>query len=215
MRKYLMECFMGFVSVLVLTCYCGCVDVVPQSPTPSVVSSGGGVYDGFITSHEHFYARVVKISDGDTIWVMVENGTKYKIRLLGVDTPEIYHENSPYKFYINNDHPINNISYLKVWGYRARDYAKNKLENKIVVIVFDNIAPKKGYYGRYLGYVYYDNGSGYRNFNEELLLNGYARVYSYKKYNKWVIPNFELKGEFIKDAEYAKEHKIGVWSYHN
>ena len=133
---------------------------------------------------------------------MAENGTKYKIRLLGVDTPEIYHKNSPQKFYIDNNHPITNISYLKVWGYKAKDYAKNRLENKTVIVVFDNKAPKKGYYGRYLAYIYVDG----RDFNEELIKNGYARVY---------VSNFELKNEYLKEERYAKENKIGLWNLSN
>ncbi|WP_394355306.1 thermonuclease family protein [Methanothermococcus sp.] len=154
--------------------------------------------NNFINNHEHFTAKVIKITDGDTIWVMAENGTKYKIRLLGVDTPEIYHKNSPEKFYINN-HPITNITYLKVWGYKAKDYAKNELGNKTVVVVFDNKAPKKGYYGRYLAYIYVDG----RDFNEELIKNGYARVY---------VSNFELKNEYLKEERYAKENRIGLWN---
>ena len=153
----------------------------------------------FISNHEHFYAKVVKITDGDTIWVMVENGTKYKIRLLGIDTPEIYHKNSPHKFYIDNNRPITNISYLKVWGYRAKEFAKDKLGNKTVVIVFDNKAPKRGYYGRYLAYVFVDGN----DFNEELLKYGYARVY---------VSNFELKNKYLEEERYAKENKLGLWN---
>ena len=170
--------------------FSGCLDI---SSNDSYETS-----NDFINNHEHFSAKVVKISDGDTIWVMVENGTKYKIRLLGVDTPEVYHENSPQKFCIDGN-PITNTEYLKVWGYKAKDYAKNMLENKTVIVVFDNKAPKKGYYGRYLAYIYVDG----EDFNEELIKNGYARVY---------ISNFELKHKYLDDEKYAKENKFGLWN---
>ena len=35
-----------------------------------------------------FNAQVVRIVDGDTIQVIDSNGIKFKIRLLGIDTPE-------------------------------------------------------------------------------------------------------------------------------
>jgi len=85
------------------------------------------------------------------------------------------------------------------------------LEEKKVIIVFDNIAPKKDCYGRYLTYIFYYYGKGY----EDLLLNGYARVYSYYKNGQWIIPDFELKEQFIKDEEFAKQHHLGVWSYNS
>ena len=192
---------MSIIFISILITFSGCLDILPNNNYDDN-NYGYTNPNDFLNNHEYFTAKVVKITDGDTIWVMAENGTKYKIRLLGVDTPEIYHKNSPQKFYIDNNHPITNISYLKVWGYKAKDYAKNRLENKTVIVVFDNKAPKKGYYGRYLAYIYVDG----RDFNEELIKNGYARVY---------VSNFELKNEYLKEERYAKENKIGLWNLSN
>ncbi|AEH07296.1 nuclease (SNase domain-containing protein) [Methanothermococcus okinawensis IH1] len=182
--------------------FSGCLDIFSDNNGNNNNYNGNSYeYQKFLNSHEHFTAKVIKITDGDTIWVMDKNGKKYKIRLLGVDTPEIYHKNSPEKFYINN-HPISNITYLKVWGYKAKDYAERMLGNKTVIVVFDNEAPRKGYYGRYLAYIFIDGD----DFNEELLKNGYARVY---------VSNFELKTKYLKEERYAKEHKIGLWNVSN
>jgi micrococcal nuclease len=156
----------------------------------------------FIQTHEHFYGKVVKVVDGDTVYVVAENGTKYKIRLLGVDTPETYIKNNPHEYFVDENTPITNTTYLKLWGYKATDFAKNMLENKTVIVVFDNKAPKKGKYGRYLAYIFINN----TNFNEELLKYGYARVY---------ISNFELKEEFIKIEKEAKMYRIGLWNWSN
>ncbi|EHP84483.1 thermonuclease family protein [Methanotorris formicicus] len=54
----------------------------------------------FVNTHEHYYGKVVKVVDGDTVYVNV-NGELWKIRLLGVDTPETYRKNNP----LNRNHP--------------------------------------------------------------------------------------------------------------
>ena len=175
----------------------GCMEEFHNKDLSDYVSS----YD-FINSHEHITGKVIKVSDGDTIWIQCENGSKYKIRLLGVDTPETYRRNNPHEYYTYNNTPITNITYLKVWGHKATEYAKNKLENREVVIVFDKKSPKKDRYGRYLAYVFV-NGE---DFNEDLIEYGYARVY---------VSDFELLDRYLKEEKYAKKNKIGLWNISN
>ncbi|XRP96779.1 calcium-activated nuclease EcnA [Methanocaldococcus sp. 16A] len=162
-------------------------------------------YNNFIQTHEHYYGKVVKVVDGDTVYVNV-NEELWKIRLLGVDTPETYRKNNPHEYYLLDGTPITNITYLKIWGIKAKNFAKKQLENKTVIIVFDNEAPKKDKYGRYLAYIFINNSNNLINFNEELLKYGYARVY---------ISNFELKNEFLEVEKNAKEHRIGLWNWSN
>jgi micrococcal nuclease len=151
---------------------------------------------------EQFEGKIVKVVDGDTVDVMVRNGTIYRVRLLGVDTPETYIKNKPDEYIMSNGKPITNITYLKIWGKKATTYAKRMLDNKTVMVVFDGKSQKKGRYGRYLAYIYVDN----INFNEELIKNGYARVY---------ISNFELKNKFLEEERKAKDNKIGLWNWSN
>ncbi len=40
-------------------------------------------------------ATAGRVSDGDTIIALFENGTKLRLRLLGIDAPEIPHGNNP------------------------------------------------------------------------------------------------------------------------
>jgi micrococcal nuclease len=40
-------------------------------------------------------AKVERVSDGDTIVAIAENGTKLRIRLLGIDAPEVAHSPKP------------------------------------------------------------------------------------------------------------------------
>ena len=139
-------------------------------------------------------AKVIYVYDGDTIKVNL-SGQILIVRLLGVDTPEKYPEkNKPYEY-----DAITNLTYLAEWGLKAKDFAYEMLYNKTVYIEFDEVAGLKGYYGRYLAYVYV-NGT---DFNALLVKNGFARVY--------------VEGEFRKEQYYlqlekmAKANKTGLW----
>jgi len=158
----------------------------------------------FITTHEHFNAKIIKVVDGDTVYAKALNGTEYKIRLLGVDTPETYKENKPDEYILLNGDSITDLNWLKTWGINAKEFAKENLADKTVIIVFDNIAPKKGYYGRYLAYIYINNSGVLLDFNKELLTEGYARVY---------VSQFEKLNEYQQAEYYAKSHHIGLWGW--
>ncbi|WP_423793187.1 calcium-activated nuclease EcnA [Methanocaldococcus indicus] len=158
-----------------------------------------------VDGHEfkyYYYGKVVKVVDGDTVYVDV-NGELWKIRLLGVDTPEIHKKNNPYEYYLLNGTPITNTTYLKLWGYKAKHFAERELLNKEVIIVFDKNL-QKDRYGRYLAYIYLNESGHLVNFNELLLKEGYARVY---------ISDFSLKNEFLKIEREAKERRVGLWGY--
>ncbi|WP_244409410.1 calcium-activated nuclease EcnA [Methanocaldococcus jannaschii] len=200
MRKFLI------LSMLIFTTLCGCVDFSSSNSNGYYHDSWSyNNYTSFVDTHEHYYGKVVKVVDGDTVYVEV-NGELWKIRLLGVDTPEIHKRNNPYEYYLLNGTPITDTKYLKEWGYKAKHFAEKELKNKTVIIVFDNEAPKKDKYGRYLAYIFINNSNNLINFNEELLKYGYARVY---------ISNFELKDEFLNVEREAKENRVGLWNWSN
>jgi len=137
--------------------------------------------------------------------VRCKNGSLYKIRILGIDTPEIYHKNDPYEYCTYDGIPITNTTYLKLWGYRAKEYVEDRVKNREVIVVFDRISPKKDRYNRYLAYIFVDG----RDLGEDLIINGYARVYYHPK------SRFELLDRYIEYEEYAKKHKVGLWNYSN
>ena len=129
-------------------------------------------------------ARVVSVHDGDTITVRVGGQTE-KVRLLGIDSPELNDERRDYR----------------AEGYKARDFARGLLLGKTVTLESDPRQGNRDAYARLLRYVILGDGT---NANEELVRRGYARVY-----NRF---NFSLKGRF-KDAEReAKRSGLGVWS---
>ncbi|MDK2789938.1 MAG: micrococcal nuclease, partial [Methanothermococcus sp.] len=188
----------------------GCIEFNDSNYTSDSSYSSYDKYN-FIQTHEHFYGSVYRVVDGDTVYVVAPNGTEYKIRLLGVDTPETYIKNKPYEYFIDENTAMTDINYLKEWGYKATDFAKENLENKTVIVVFDKLSPRKGKYGRYLAYIFINNTTYgiqkpkvFVNFNEELVKNGYARVY---------ISNFELKDVFLEYEKHAKSQRIGMWNW--
>jgi len=144
-----------------------------------------------------YKVKVVDVIDGDTIDVLLPNGSVGRIRLLGVDTPET----RPDMNRINEYDNITDTEALTVWGEKAEEFAKSWLENQTIYIQFDKEAGLYGYYGRLLAYIYTLNG---KDFNAELLRRGYARVY--------VEGNFSKKEEYLEIEKMAMENKTGLWS---
>ena len=144
-----------------------------------------------------YRVEIVKVIDGDTFDAILPNGSIERIRLLGVDCPETTPENNKRYEYDN----IVDLECLTTYGLEAKEYAENMLTNKIVYIQFDSLAGFKGYYGRWLAYVFLLNQT---DFGEELLKHGYARVY--------IEGNFSKKENYLSIEYQARENKTGLWS---
>lgn len=125
---------------------------------------------------------VKRVVDGDTV-VLEKNGYEYKVRLIGVDTPESVH--------------LDKNKNTKE-GKIASDFTKERLTGKKVDIEFD-VKPQDKY-GRYLVYLYVDGIS----YNEVLLEEGMARV-------MMISPNVKNKELYAQIEKRAKDKKIGVW----
>src|SRR5699024_1765830 len=59
-----------------------------QTALPSTTTASG----------RQWTVTIAEVIDGDTMDVRFANGTTTRIRLLGVDTPEVYGENTPDEF---------------------------------------------------------------------------------------------------------------------
>jgi endonuclease YncB( thermonuclease family) len=111
--------------------------------------------------------RVFRVADGDTF--TVDNGKREgaRVRLIGVNCPEIDHpEKSP-------------PQKAQPFAYTAMDFTVGIVKNKTVRLEFDPDYQRTDDYGRWLCYVYYtDPQSGkVLMLNEELVRRGYAFVY--------------------------------------
>ncbi|UJF35260.1 thermonuclease family protein [Paenibacillus hexagrammi] len=121
---------------------------------------------------------VKRVIDGDTF----ETNAGEKVRLIGVNTPEVYGE-------------------VQYYGREASDYSKKQLSNQAVYLFSDVGNTDK--YGRLLRYVFMKNNPVM--FNEILLMEGYANTMS-------VPPNVTYAKKFAGLERLAREQNKGLWS---
>lgn len=135
-------------------------------------------------------AKVSANTDGDTIHVTL-NGKDETIRMLLIDTPE----------------DVDPVKPVEPYGYTAANYAKKVLPvGKHIYLQEGKPGYARDKYGRLLAYVYITPTDMY---NEDVVKKGYARVaYIFP-------PNTEYLSTLQADQEYAKTHKLGIWSIPN
>lgn len=142
-------------------------------------------YENFVKVH------VSKIIDGDTIEI-VKDSKKYKLRLIGIDTPEY-------------------TSKIEYYGKEATEYTKSVLMDTDIYIEKDISETDK--YGRLLRYVWLDIPVDFsvkeiqsKMFNGILLINGYASQATYP-------PDVKYSKEFKELANNARENNKGLWNF--
>ena len=126
---------------------------------------------------------VVRVVDGDTIIVDMD-GTKERIRFIGLDAPESVHPDEE-----------QNVEY----GEIAAAFTTEQLEGKTVTLEFD--VEKRDQYDRLLAYVYLDG----KMFNKTLLEEGHAKVTTYP-------PNVRYVDDFVALQKQAQRHGKGIWA---
>ena len=165
-------------------------DGAATTATPETAGTGAPV--------EGVRATVVEVVDGDTVRVVLANGTRDTARLLGVDTPEVYGENTPGEFEGVPDTAAGR-SCLREYGERASAYTKRRLAGETVTLTFDANEPRRGYYDRLLVYVHHDG----REFNRALVDRGLARVYD---------SSFEKRERYYESEAAAMREGGGLWT---
>jgi len=132
------------------------------------------------TQNEQIY-KVIRVVDGDTIVL----DTKAKVRLLGVDTPELHHPKKP----------------VQCFAQEAKDFTTRQVLNQKVKLTFEG--QRQDRYGRILAWVWY--GPKLKKLlNAEIIKWGYG--FSYRKY-----PTSRLE-EFNRLEKEARENQRGLWS---
>jgi endonuclease YncB( thermonuclease family) len=101
------------------------------------------------SAEARFSATVVKVSDGDTLTVLVGGKREIRVRLDGIDCPEL----------------------RQAYGTKAKQYASARVYGKNVTV----IAHGEDDYGRTIGTVFIEDSS----LNEELVALGLAWAYVY------------------------------------
>jgi micrococcal nuclease len=146
--------------------------------------------------HAQELVTVIKIIDGDTLWVHYE-GQRERVRLIGIDTPESRINMKAKKDAEKTGQDINSIITL---GKRATKYVSSLIKpGDKVTIEFDVL--QLDWSGMLLGYVYLSNG---KMLNEEIVKAGYANIIT-------MPPNIKYQDRFLKSLKEARERKWGLW----
>lgn len=141
-------------------------------------------------------AKIISVTDGDTVTARINN-KDYKLRMIGVDTPETVHPSKPVAFY----------------GKEASDFSKNKLRGKTVYLEKD--VSEIDRYNRILRYVWLSKPANQKKpsfedvrdkmFNGILLRDGYANLATFP-------PDVKYLNYFQKIARTAEANQIGLYS---
>lgn len=123
------------------------------------------------------HARVTKVTDGDTIHL----GGLGSVRLIGVDTPEVYGE-------------------AECFGRQASEFAKRLMPLGTRVRYRVGVEPRDRY-GRLLAYVWLPDG---RMVNRLLVEQGYAQPLT-------IPPNVDFADVFRRAAAAARRAALGLW----
>jgi len=125
------------------------------------------------------YYQIKRIYDGDT--VELKDGRK--VRLLGINTPEVRHKGKM----------------ADALGNEARQWLINKFETSKVRLVMD--AEKTDKYGRTLAHLFSEKKD---HINLQLVEAGLAHVYIYP-------PNLLYSEVLLKAEDKAEHDKLGIW----
>ena len=152
-------------------------------------------------------AEVTRVSDGDTIAVMLD-GREEKVRLTGIDTPETFASSK-----LDRDveaSPLNREE-MRSLGKEATAYAKELMEGQEVYLELD--AEERDRYGRLLAYVYTLEPNGdwtfenetFEQVNLEMVEAGWADPLT-------IPPNVKYTELYTEAAQLARQQNRGIWA---
>jgi micrococcal nuclease len=129
---------------------------------------------------------VVRVIDGDTVDVQLPDSTTERIRLIGIDTPEVVDPRKP----------------VQCYGREASAHAHELLDGQSVSLELDASQGERDVFGRLLAYVWLADG---RNFGEVMIADGYAHEYTYDQ-------PYTYLNAFNAAQAAAISNQLGLWS---
>lgn len=180
---------------------CGLKSIDKESSNPKLISEdevkGGKSAKTSKTNTANFVkAQIVHVSDGDTVTARIGNN-KYKIRMIGVDTPETVHPSKPVGFY----------------GKEASNFTKSQLSGREVYLEKD-VSDTDRYY-RSLRYIWLELPKNLANptfeevrdkmYNGILLRDGYGALATFP-------PNVKYLDYFRSIAQTAAREERGLYN---
>lgn len=130
--------------------------------------------------------RVETVIDGDTAWVDPQaGGADFKVRLIGIDAPELAHNGDPAECYSNE----------------SGGYLQDMAQGDLVWLTFGDLCTDT--YDRTLAYLHKDIGeAGF--VNRVMVRQGYAWAYPFDDNN-------DFKKDFQADEDAARAEGLGMW----
>ncbi len=147
----------------------------------------------FGKSYNYSDILVERAVDGDTL--KLESGER--VRLIGIDTPEMHESNKLYK---DSQRSGENVATIQKLGRRAYEFTKKLVEGQRVSLEFD--VEKYDKYDRLLAYVYLKKDGTF--VNAEIIKQGYASLMT-------IPPNAKYANLFLKLYQEARNNKRGLW----
>lgn len=127
---------------------------------------------------------VNEVSDGDTFNIMM-NGRSERVRMIGVDTPELHHPEKP----------------VQCFAEAAKQFTARLIGGQQVRLEADHLDDNRDLYGRLLRYVYLTDG---RLVNAEIIKEGYGFAYTR-------FPHVKSEELQVLESE-ARLQQRGLWS---
>ena len=131
------------------------------------------------------YFKVTRVVDGDTLEVDI-HGTKEKVRLIGINTPEAVDPRTP----------------VQCFGKEASARMKELAQGESIRLESDESQSFRDTYDRMLAYVYLEDG---QMLNRKMLAEGYAYEYTYGT-------PYKYQKEFRELVALARTSGRGLWS---
>jgi micrococcal nuclease len=155
-------------------------------------------------------ATVVDVVDGDTVDVRYADGSTDTVRLLGVDTPEVYADTDPAEYEGVPDTAAG-AACLEAAAEDASAFAERWLAGARVTLATDPAADRRDRYDRLLAYVHVDASAtpatagaaaARTDFTYRLVATGHARVYD---------GTFSRSDRYYAAEAAAQDAGRGVW----
>jgi micrococcal nuclease len=141
-------------------------------------------------------ASVVRIVDGDTLVVHLGDGRSARVRLIGVDTPEVHQSD---KLRRDAQRSGKDAAAIQALGAKASEFTRQHLAGRKIELERDATAVDR--YGRTLAYVWL----GDELYNVVLMREGYASPLT-------IPPNVKYAETLAACHRTARESRRGLWA---
>jgi endonuclease YncB( thermonuclease family) len=140
-------------------------------------------------------ATVVRVVDGDTVVVRLGDGRSARVRLIGVDTPEVHDAD---KLRREAENAGRDVATIRALGRRATAFTRQHLAGRRIEMERDVTVLDQ--YGRTLAYLWL----GDELYNVVLVREGYARLIT-------LPPNVKYAGTLAACYRAARAARRGLW----